>query len=363
MPDRSPLDVIKTEIRSASAYTLKYLEADVKLDQNENPHEIPSFLKKKVAVRFHELAWNRYPEFVPSSITKALSRHTGWTEDGILVGNGSNELILAILVATAGPGRTVALPQPTFTLYQLLASSMGASIRNVPLAPDLSFDVQGLIEAARVSEVLIVCSPNNPTGSLLSAPDLEVILGAARGLVVVDEAYYEFSRQTVAHLLKKFGNLVVLRTFSKAMALAGLRFGYMMASPELAKEINKVKLPYNVNIFTLTAAEILIDEAYAVEGTIRVLIEERETMRDELSSRPGVEAFPSQANFVLFRTPFPAGDVFEELYEDGVLIRNVSHYPMLDRALRVSIGSVDENQAFLNALDRALEVLNERTDS
>jgi histidinol-phosphate aminotransferase len=362
MPDRSPLDVIKPEIQAASAYTLKYLEADVKLDQNENPHEIPNFLKQKVAVRFHELVWNRYPEFVPTRIIEALSRHTGWTGDGILVGNGSNELILATLIATAGPGRTVSVPEPTFTLYRLLASAMGASIRTVALARDLSFDVPGLTEAARDSDVLIVCSPNNPTGSLLSAPDLAGILESARGLVVIDEAYHEFSRQTVAPLLDRFENLVILRTFSKAMAMAGLRFGYMLASPKVAREINKVKLPYNVNVFTLTAAEVLIDESYAVEGSIRALIEEREKMGAALASRPGVDAFPSHANFVLFRTPYPAGDVFEWLYGESVLVRNVSHYPMLDRALRVTIGTGDENEIFLNALDDALEAMNESAD-
>ena len=363
MPDRSLLDVIKPEVRAATAYSLKYLEAEVKLDQNENPHELPDFLKQKITARFHDLKWNRYPEFVPTRIIEALSRHTGWTGNGILVGNGSNELILATLVATACVGRTVAIPQPTFTLYQLLASAMGAPIRNVPLAADLSFDVPALTEAARVSSVMVVCSPNNPTGSLLSALDLERILTAARGLVVVDEAYHEFSQQTVAPLLEKFENLVILRTFSKAMAVAGLRFGFMLANPKVVTEINKVKLPYNVNIFTLTAAEVLIDESHVVEGSIRVLIEEREKIRAELALRPGVEAFPSRANFVLFRTPYPAGDLFEKLYANSVLVRNVSHYPMLDRVLRVSIGAAHENERFLTALDVALEALNESADS
>ena len=362
MPDPSLLDVIKPEVRAATAYELKYLEADVKLAQNENPNELPDFLKQRIVARFHELEWNRYPEFVPTRIIEALSRHTGWTVDGILVGNGSNELILATLVATSGAGRTVSMPQPTFTLYQLLASAMGASIRNVPLAEDLSFDVTGLMEAARVSNVLIVCSPNNPTGSLLSAPDLERILTAARGLVVVDEAYHEFSQQTVAPLLKRFENLVILRTFSKAMSMAGLRFGYMLANPKIISEINKVKLPYNVNVFTLTAAEILIEESYAVEGSIRVLIEERERIWAELASRQGVDAFPSRANFILFRTPYSPGDLFEKLYENSVLVRNVSHYPMLNRALRVTVGAVHENERFLIALDVALEALNEPAD-
>ncbi len=358
MPAQSPLDAIKAAIQDSSAYTLEYLEAEVKLDQNENPHEIPESLKQKVLSRFRTMEWRRYPEFVPSRITAALNRFTGWMPEGILVGNGSNELILSTLVATAGPGRTVAIPQPTFSLYRLLAEAMGGAVRDVPLKSDLSFDAAGLIAAARESEVVIVCSPNNPTGSLLSARDLEAILEAARGLVIVDEAYHEFSLQTVAPLLDRHPNLIVLRTFSKAMAMAGLRFGYMLADPAIAREVNKVKLPYNVNVFTLTAAEALIDEAHAVEGSIRAVIEERNRLKEAIERRPGLDAFTSHANFVLFRTPYRADAVFERLYADGVLVRNVSHYPMLDRALRVSIGTPDQNARFLNALDDTLEALN-----
>ena len=357
MPGRSPSDVIKREVREASAYTLKYLEADVKLDQNENPREIPDSLKRKIMARFGESGWRQYPAFVPSRMTAALSRFTGWPADGILVGNGSNELILATLVATAGPGKTVAMPQPTFTVYRLLASAMGAAVREAALRADLTFDVEGLRAAARESDVTIICSPNNPTGTFLPAADLSGIIASARGLVVVDEAYHEFSRQSAAPLLERFENLVVLRTFSKAMAIAGLRFGYMLAGPGIAREVNKVKLPYNVNVFTLTAAETLIDAADELQGSIRAIIEDRERLKAGLDARPGVEAFPSAANFVLFRTAHPAAEVFERLYENGVLVRDVSGYPMLERSLRVSVGTAGENARFLEALDDALEAL------
>lgn len=355
MPDPSPLDFIKPEVRSASAYTLKYLDADVKLDQNENPHEIPEFLKQKVAVRFHEFEWSRYPEFVPTRITDTLARFTGWKPNGILIGNGSNELIQATMIATLGPGRTIAIPQPTFTLYSLLAGAMGATIQQIPLTHTLEFDIEKLVEAARWVDVVIVCSPNNPTGTLLPLEELERILAAARGLVIVDEAYHEFSGQTALPLLQRFGNLLILRTFSKAMGMAGLRFGYMLTHPDLAREIGKVKLPYNVNIFTLTAAEILMDEAYAMEGAIRALVVERQRLIQELAALDGVEPFPSYANFVLFRTPHAAEVVFQKLYDEGVLVRNVSHYPMLERGLRVTVGTSDQNRRFIDTLERVLE--------
>src|SRR5437588_817241 len=232
MPNPSQFDVIKPEVRGLSAYTLKHFDADVKLDQNENPYELPPDLKREVMERVLRRPWGRYPEFVPAAIIHTLAKFTGWHEDGILVGNGSNELIQASLMVTLGPGRRLAVPQPTFTLYKLMATTLQAQM---------------------------------------------------------DEVFLDAEHP----------NLVVLRTFSKAMAMAGLRFGYMMAHPEIAREVHKSKLPYNVNIFTLTAAELVIERRAALNQGIAALIRERDRIFGELQKRPAVRAFPSKANFVL----------------------------------------------------------------
>ncbi len=356
MRDRSPSDVIKPEVRGLSAYTLKHFAADVKLDQNENPYELPIDLKREVVDRVLRRPWGRYPEFVPAAVIKTLSNFTGWPEEGILVGNGSNELIQASLSVTLGPGRRLAVPQPTFTLYKLMATTLQAQTDSVLLdAETLAFDVDKLLEAARQADVVVVCSPNNPTGNLLDREALVALLKAANGLVLVDEAYHEFSGQTAFPLLAGHRNLAVLRTFSKAMAMAGLRFGYMMAHPEIAREVYKSKLPYNVNIFTLAAAEIVIERRLVLSQGIANIIQERERVMAELQKRPAVRAFPSKANFILIRSAKPARVLFDKLFEHGVLVRDVSAYPLLDRCLRVSIGLREENDRFLNALDRALE--------
>ena len=357
MPDRSPFEVIKPEVRAISTYALTHFEADVKLDQNENPYEIPADLKRRIVARVLERDWGRYPEFVPEQLIQTLARFSGWSEDGILVGNGSNELISAAVAVTLGPGKTVAIPQPTFALYELMAKAAGATIQPVPLnEADLSFDVETLLEAARTSDVVIVCSPNSPTGSVLARSDARRLVSEARGLVIIDEAYHEFSGGTLFPLLEEFDNLLLLRTLSKAWSLAGIRFGYMMASAAIAAEIRKVKLPYSVNIFTLAAAELIVEEL-AVEGSVNKLIAARELLAAELASREGVEEFPSQANFILFRTRFVARRLFDALYQAGVLVRDVSGYPMLERCLRVSVGTPEDNTRFLEALDRALETL------
>jgi histidinol-phosphate aminotransferase len=357
MPNPSQSDVIKPEVRGLSAYTLAHFDADVKLDQNENPYELPIDLKREVVERVLRRPWGRYPEFVPKAIIHTLAKFTGWQEDGILVGNGSNELIQASLAVTLGPGRRLAVPQPTFTLYKLIATTLQADVEEVFLdAERLTFDVDKLLEAARTADVVAVCTPNNPTGNLLEREALVALLNNAKGLVLVDEAYHEFSGQTAFSLLADHRNLVVLRTFSKAMAMAGLRFGYMMTHPEIAREVYKSKLPYNVNIFTLTAAELVIDKRALLNQGISDLVRERDRVFVELQKRPAIRAFPSKANFILMKTAKPARQLFDSLYSQGVLVRDVSLYPLLDRCLRISIGTREENDRFLTALDQALEI-------
>jgi histidinol-phosphate aminotransferase len=203
--------------------------------------------------------------------------------------------------------------------------------------------------------LVVLCSPNNPTGTTLKNNEIERILESTEGLVVVDEAYVHFSDETIASALSRFPRLVVLQTFSKAMGAAGLRFGYALLDPTLARELKKVKLPYSVNIFTLTAAEVLMDRWNAVKKWITDLKSERERVRNAMHGIAGVIVYPSAANFLLFETTEkrPA-DVFDSLLADGILIRNVSSYPMLERGLRVSIGTPAENTEFLKALRKAV---------
>src|SRR5215467_11540319 len=191
MPNPSQSDVIKPEVRGLSAYTLKHYDAEVKLDQNENPYELPADLKHEVVHRVLQRPWGRYPEFVPAAVIKTLARFAGWHEDGILVGNGSNELIQASLTVTLGPGRSLAVPQPTFTLYKLMATALQAKVTELFLnSENLTFDVDKLVEASKTADVVVVCTPNNPTGNLLDRDALIAVLKNAKGLVLVDEAYH-----------------------------------------------------------------------------------------------------------------------------------------------------------------------------
>lgn len=360
-----PLRHVKPAVRGIAAYTLALREAPVKINQNENPWDLEDAVKRRVIEAALGRPWSRYPDFDPKELLVALARFSGWREDGVLAGNGSNELIEALLLVTVGAGTRVVIPAPTFTLYALMTTILGGEPVRVPLRPastdpaaGLAYDVDAISAARRDSgaSVTIVCSPNNPTGNTLTLAAIERLCDESDSLVVIDEAYHEFSGETVVPLLARHPNLVVLRTFSKAMALAGLRVGYLLASPELVREINKARLPYNLNFFSQAAAIAALEEREALEASVARLVRERERVLAALGSMPGVRAWPSRANFFVLEILEGADPkaVFASMLRRGVLVRDVTSYPMLARCLRASIGTEEENDAFLHALGTAL---------
>jgi histidinol-phosphate aminotransferase len=354
---KGPLQFIKPAVRSIAAYTLAARQAPVKINQNENPYDLPEALKRRVLEQALARPWSRYPDFDPKDLLEKLAAFSGWRPDGILAGNGSNELIEALLLVTVGKGTRVVIPEPTFTLYALLTTILGGEPVRVRLAPDLQYDAPAIARARRQSEaaVTVVCSPNNPTGGVLTITEVGRLCEEGDGLVVIDEAYHEFAGVSAVPLLERHPNLVVLRTFSKAMGMAGLRVGYLLASPELVFEINKGRLPYNVNFFSQLAAIAAIDDYAHLSRTVAQLASERERLLGLLQDMPGVRPYPSRANFFLIelRDADPKA-VFEGLFRRGVLVRDVTSYPMLSRCLRISVGTPEENETFLHALGAAL---------
>jgi histidinol-phosphate aminotransferase len=255
---------------------------------------------------------------------------------------------------TVGEGKRMLISEPTFALYRQVATILGGEVLSVPLDDELGFDVAALREtiAREEPDVTILCSPNNPTGCRVGEGELELLLKTTGGILIIDEAYFEFSWSTVAPLLKHHANLAVFRTFSKAMGLAALRVGYLLASPELAREVSKAVLPYNLNAFSQTAAEVAV-ELYDAELRPRVerIVQERERLFAELQSIEGLAPVPSSANFMVVRSTIEPRRVYDELLErHGVLIRDVSGYPMLKDYFRVSVGAPEENDKLIAAL-------------
>ncbi|MCP4868671.1 MAG: histidinol-phosphate transaminase [Proteobacteria bacterium] len=353
MSDRDPRDVIKPRIRALKAYTLAPRTAPVKVNQNENPWDLPPALKEEVLERARAQPWSRYPAFIPADLCESLAGFAGWRADGILAGNGSNELIQVAFGCVVEAGVKVVLPEPTFTLYRQMVTVFGGDVIGVPMREDLSFDVDAMLAAAQAPDVkmIVVCSPNNPTGAGLDAVAVSRLLTAFDGLVVVDEAYHEFSGWSAVTLLPKHRNLVVLRTFSKAMGLAGVRFGCLLADPDLVTELDKARLPYNVGRLTQAAVQVAIEHYDDVlKPRIDRLVRFRDALTVRIGAIDGFDPVPTSANFFLVRSRWSPTDVCEAMYERGVLIRNVSAYPMLGEYFRVNVGTEDENEAVVSAL-------------
>ena len=346
-------DVIKPAVRALRAYTLSPHRASVKLNQNENPWDAPARIKEEVLRRFAARKWSVYPDFVPASLNEHLAKFADWKSDGILAGNGSNELIQALLMVTIASGKTVLICEPTFALYRQVTTVLGGEVLTVSLTPDLQYDSEALLKTVetRQPDVTIICSPNNPTGCVIDETVLKSLLRTSRGLVVIDEAYHEFAEHSVVPLLNDHENLIVLRTFSKAMAFAALRVGYLLAAPDLVREIRKAVLPYNLNAFSQIAAEVAV-ENYETElhPLVKQIISERDRVFEELSRINGVTPVASKGNFMVVKSATDPKQIFTDLLKSDVLIRDVSNYPMLSEYFRFSVGTPEENDRLVKGI-------------
>jgi histidinol-phosphate aminotransferase len=356
--DPDGLALIKSSVRNQAAYTLAAPTARRKLNQNESPFDFPPELKRQVLERVAAQPWQRYPEFAPPELLALLADHYGWVADGVLVGNGSNELIQSTLSVTLGAGDRVVAPSPTFSLYRLLTAVLGGHYVPVPLGDGFVFDVDSLIDAAQRenARVVVLNSPNNPTGSALPEGAVERILSQTEALVVCDEAYQDFGGPSAIRLLAHSSRLVVLRTFSKAFGLAGLRFGLALAHPAVTREIAKGKLPYNVNVVTLAAARTALDHAPMLTARTGQVIAVRDRFVAQLGKASGLKVYPTAANFVLIRSlSLPAKELFRRLLDDyGILVRDVSDSAHLSECLRISIGTSEDMDAVIDALQEIL---------
>ena len=324
----------RAAVAAMTAYTLELNDAAIKLNQNESPVDWP--LKTEVFARVAGQAWNRYPDFESTKLRTALADAYGFAPENILTGNGSNELLAATIGTFVGPGTPVVLARPAFALYEKLVCIAGG----LPIAVDVDFE-SGLLPVDEMvsagGSVIIICSPNNPTGSILP-PDGIARLLATGATVLFDRAYGDFARDTLPPLHDR---LVTFSTFSKAWGLAALRVGWLASTAATCREIRKVKLPYSLNIVSETAAMLALEHRQLADDNVSRVIAERERLVAAMSAIPGVSAFPSQANFIAFRSRAK----FEDFLERGVLLRKYAGF------LRVSVGTREENDAFLDALE------------
>jgi histidinol-phosphate aminotransferase len=350
--------LVRPEIRALKAYHVPDAAGLVKLDAMENPYAWPEPMKDEWLQEMRAAAINRYPDPQATALKirlrEALRVPAGMA---LLLGNGSDELIQMILMSVANPGAVVLAPTPTFVMYEMIAIFTGMRFTGVPLKGDFGLDLEAMRTAAEELQpaVIFLAWPNNPTGNLFDASQMEKLIAEAPGLVVVDEAYFAFAGETFLDRLDRFDNLLVMRTLSK-QGLAGLRLGILAGPPEWLAEFDKVRLPYNIGVLNQASAAFALRHAAVLDEQAAAIRTERDKLAQALAGLPGLKVWPSRANFILFRCERRnASDVFEALKRAGVLIKNLdAQGGALKGCLRVTVGRPDENQTFLKALSAAL---------
>jgi histidinol-phosphate aminotransferase len=345
---------VRADVRALSRYPVAQAEGWIKLDAMENPYGLPPGVEEALSAALARVPINRYPDGDARAAKDALRASLGLAHDaGLIVGNGSDELIQIITAAVTTPQSIVLAPDPSFVMYRRNALIGHARFRGVPLAADFSLDTAAMlraIEHERPSLVWLAC-PNNPTGNLFDAADVERIVRAAPGLVAIDEAYYAFADASWIGRFGEHPNLVVVRTVSK-IGMAGIRLGYAVAHPAWIGELEKIRPPYNVNALTQAALPVLLAHADAFAAQARAIRAERARLAAALAELPGVRTFATQTNFVVARVA-DAPAWFATLADARILVKNLDGWhPLLANCLRITVGTPAENDALLAALRR-----------
>ncbi|MBL8898893.1 MAG: histidinol-phosphate transaminase [Planctomycetes bacterium] len=344
-------------IRAQKPYGLSDQEGQVKLNQNESPFDLPLELKREILERVLAEPWNRYPALRDAELHAEVAAYFGVRTEQLLIGPGSNSLLGALAQSVAQPGAVVVAARPSFGLYASAARASGNRLVEVGLGPDLRLDIAGMIAAAREHRAALVfaANPNNPTGTAVPTEALLELVAEVSGLVLVDEAYLEFSGlSSVLRALDRHPNLIVLRTFSKAFGLAGVRCGCFLGHPEVLAPIDRLRAPFALGPFVRHCIRAILRQPELLRRTVEQIIQERERVLARMSTIPGVVPRPSMSNFVLFEV-LEHEKVYRRLHRLGITVRDVSGYDELKSSLRVTIGTPEENEAFLNALAEAVK--------
>ncbi len=348
--------IIKETVLTQKTYQIDERTCPIKLDANESPYSLDHDVCQAIAERFKKLSLNRYPSPGSPELRKKFANYYGVNPDMIIIGNGSDELIqLLVSAVRTASHSSVMIPSPTFAMYKIAASNAGHNVIEIPLNDNFDLEMKTLMDVVvRDQPRLIFLSyPNNPTGKCFSRNKIEEILDISEGIVVVDEAYCNYSGKTFLPDLAFRKNLVILRTLSK-IGLAGSRFGILLGHPPLINELNKVRSPYNLNAFAQIIGEIFIDYKEMFLRHISELLEGRAFLFKGLKAIEGIEPYPTEANFILFNCFAEKNIIYEGLIDEGVLIKSFTAPDILTSCMRVTVGTDSENKSFLRLLEKRM---------
>ena len=336
-----------------AAYKAEHVSAPVSLHANENPYPPSPELLNELRESLEMLELNRYPDPDGHKLKARLSERLDTAPENLVLGNGSDELIQLLMQVFCNPGDRIAFPDPTFSMYSIIARGLGVEPYPLELNDQWDFEAPENFELWKKERVKIVffSYPNNPTGNCFSADEIQKVLDNFDGIIVLDEAYYDFARKSFIEKLKEYPNLILLRSLSK-IGLAGFRVGYGIADPCIISHINKMRLPYNLNSVSQFMAERLLARFSTVEDQVNLLLKERERLNTQLMNTEGITPYPSDSNFILFKTAGDGTTLHQRLLSQGVLIRNLIGHPRLKDCLRVTVGTPEQNQQFISFLTK-----------
>lgn len=356
MSDRDLKKLLRQDVQSMHAYAIQPSAGLVKLDAMENPHRLPPALQAELGQRLGALALNRYPGERVNDLRRALAAYARMPEGfGIMLGNGSDELISLIAMACDVPGACILAPVPGFVMYAMSAQLQGIKFVGVPLTQDFELDEAAMLDAIAVHKpsVIHIAYPNNPTANLWSDEVIAKIIAAAPGLVVIDEAYQPFSSRSWGDRIAAHNHVLLMRTLSK-FGLAGVRIGYLIGPQAVVGEIDKLRPPYNVSVLNCECALFALEHQEVFAAQAKAVREQRAVIQHALAALPAVHSWPSDANMILVRVPH-AQKTFDGMKSRGVLVKNVSKmHPLLANCLRLTVGTADENAQLLAALQASL---------
>lgn len=361
----------RDRVSALKPYHLPDVTASIIMSANESPYNLPTEIVDQIKRAIDGIEYNRYPDPLSIELREMIAEQYGkynsncgregkdrskpLSAENVFIGNGGDEVILDLFLAYGGVGRKAITFDPMFEVYTITGFMTGTDMVSIQRSADDLTATRVLDKVYGTDASLIfLCCPNNPTGDVVQREAIEELLENTEALVVIDEAYAEFCDQTVLPLLSRYENLAVLRTFSKAYSLAGLRAGYLLADREIIESLLKVKLFFNFSRLSQEIVKVAINNKKIFDEKIKTILTDRDKVYSEMSKINGLTVYPTEANFILFRTEKPANEVWRQLLDRDILIRNCSDQLLLDSCLRVSVGTPKENNVFLEALHEVM---------
>ena len=353
-------DLVGKEIYEQSGYDAPEYSQGVRirLDANENPFSLQEPLKKKLLEEMGKVDFNRYPEAGSPGLREKYAQYFGVDRDLVMLGNGSDELIQILCLTFKGKINGVLVPVPSFVMYKIIAVNTGNKVVEIPLDQNFDLDTDAMLAKMEMNfpALVFLSYPNSPTGNLFSRDKIEAIIKKTLGVVVVDEAYASFSGDTLVPLLKKYDNLIILKTLSK-LGMASMRLGFLIGNKDIISQLDKVRLPYNINSLSQIAANFFLDYQTEFASQVQEVVKRREELYLALKEITGINPYPSRANFIYFSCFFDSDRIYHSLTAAGVFVKNLNKPPRMANCMRVTVGNLEENAAFIKALKSVISEL------